>query len=116
MRIIDEQGNEITQEQADPSLGTICKTTIIRPEATPIDNITKYAYADEDYEDVIIYTRTPDDVLTANRIAELKRNLADTDYVAIKIAEGVATAEEYSEVLASRREWRAEINRLEETL
>lgn len=47
------------------------------------------------------------------RIYELKQNLSDTDYIACKIAEGVATAEEYSEMIGQRQAWRNEINRLE---
>ena len=38
--------------------------------------------------------------------------LRSTDYVAVKIAEGVATAEEYSEVLQKRAEAREEVNAL----
>lgn len=45
-------------------------------------------------------------------ICELKQKLADTDYIACKIAEGAATAEEYAEELKQRQEWREEINRL----
>lgn len=51
--------------------------------------------------------------INAERIVELKQKLSETDYVVIKIAEGEATAEEYSEVLANRKAWRAEINELE---
>ncbi len=47
------------------------------------------------------------------RIAELKQMLADTDYIACKIAEGVALREEYSDELAQRQSWRKEINLLE---
>lgn len=46
------------------------------------------------------------------RINELKQKLADTDYIACKIAEGVATADEYAEMIAQRQAWRKEINRL----
>lgn len=46
------------------------------------------------------------------QIAELKQKLVDTDYIACKIAEGAATAEEYAEELKQRQEWREEINRL----
>ena len=48
------------------------------------------------------------------RISELKTLLAKTDYCVIKIAEGVATPEEYAEVLTARASYRAEINQLEE--
>lgn len=47
------------------------------------------------------------------QIAELTAKLALTDYVVIKIAEGVATKEEYADVLAQRIEWRKQINALE---
>lgn len=47
------------------------------------------------------------------RIAELKANLTLTDYVAIKIAEGVADRETYKDILQKRQEWRNEINMLE---
>ncbi len=47
------------------------------------------------------------------QIIELKRKLAETDYVACKIAEGVATKEEYAEQIKQRQLWREEINRLE---
>lgn len=49
-------------------------------------------------------------------IAELKTKLAQTDYIAAKIAEGSAAAEEYAEEIARRREWRARINELEESM
>lgn len=47
------------------------------------------------------------------RIDELKQKLADTDYIACKIAEGAATREEYAEIIAQRQLWRNEINELE---
>ena len=50
------------------------------------------------------------------RIAELKRQLANTDYEAIKFAEGEMSAQEYAPFKINRASWRAEINRLEEEL
>ena len=50
------------------------------------------------------------------KILELKGKLAQTDYKAIKFAEGEITATEYAPVLAQRRAWRAEINALESEL
>lgn len=43
----------------------------------------------------------------------LKQELADTDYVVIKIAEGSATTEEYADIIARRQECRARINELQ---
>jgi len=53
----------------------------------------------------------------ANRvIAELKANLAKTDYQAIKFAEGELSEEEYAPIREDRKAWRAEINEKEEIL
>lgn len=48
-----------------------------------------------------------------NRIMELKYYLSETDYVTIKIAEGVISKEECEDTLKKRTEARAEINKLE---
>ena len=47
------------------------------------------------------------------QIEDLKQKLSETDYIACKIAEGVATTEEYADVIAQRQAWREEINKLE---
>lgn len=49
-------------------------------------------------------------------IREYKRMLADTDYLAIKYAEGLLTSEEYEVVKAQRQSLRAEINELKTKL
>lgn len=54
MRILDENRQEIAEY--DLTRGCLTQTVIIRPEAAPIDNVSKFAWADEDYEDVMIYT------------------------------------------------------------
>lgn len=46
-------------------------------------------------------------------IAELKAELAGTDYKAIKYAEGWITEKEYEETKAQRQAWRDRINELE---
>ena len=47
------------------------------------------------------------------RINELKKLLSQSDYQAIKYAEGLLTEEEYAPIKAQRQSWRDEINRLE---
>ena len=49
-------------------------------------------------------------------IAQLKKQLSDTDYKAIKYAEGQLTEEEYSLTRSQRAAWRARINELEALL
>lgn len=58
----------------------------------------------------------------ARQIAELKKNLADTDYIVLKMAEAIAENDnellnelklKYSVKLAQRKEWRYQLNNLE---
>lgn len=49
-----------------------------------------------------------------NEIITLKQRLADTDYVAAKLAEGAATPADYADILAERAAWRSRINQLQE--
>ncbi len=51
-----------------------------------------------------------------DRIAKLKSLLAETDYRAIKYAEGLYTEEEYAPYKVLRQSYRDEINQLEEEL
>lgn len=46
-------------------------------------------------------------------IEELKQKLKDTDYQAIKFAEGFYSIEEYAPIKAQRQSWRDKINELE---
>ena len=50
------------------------------------------------------------------RVSQLKKMLADTDYQAIKYAEGMLSASDYAEMKAQRQSWRNEINQLEQSL
>ena len=47
------------------------------------------------------------------QIENLKKNLADTDYKAIKFAEGLIREEDYAPTKKQRQEWRNQINLLE---
>ncbi len=49
-------------------------------------------------------------------IEELKKQLAETDYQAIKYAEGQMSEEEYAGIKTQRQAWRDRINELEEKL
>lgn len=59
---------------------------------------------------------TEEQKIKNTRIAELKYKLMQTDYQAIKYAEGLITTEEYAQIKAQRQEWRDEINELEQQL
>lgn len=85
------------------------------------DKYSYYAVVDGKFT---IKRRTPtieelhnDDIQDINReINVLKKRLFDTDYKAIKYAEGWLTDKEYAEAKAQREEWRKRINELEASL
>lgn len=51
--------------------------------------------------------------LNMQMIADLKTLLANSDYKAIKFAEGLISNEDYAQIKAQRQFWREEIGRLE---
>lgn len=59
-----------------------------------------------------------DQLLQEQREIVLKSEaqLSSTDYIASKIAEGVATKEEYADKLAQRQQWRNDINNAKERI
>lgn len=116
MRILDINNNEITLAECDLTLGYLTVETIIKSDAKPVDNETKFAYEDEDYEDIQRYRVVPEERRYQSKIDELKNKLSATDYVVIKIAEGAAKSEEYKNIIDDRRNWRLEINELQEKL
>ena len=77
--------------------------------------LTKIEGNQEAFDEYIKEYPDPDPAIEQKkaRIAELKQLLADTDYKAIKYAEGEISEEEYAEVKAQRQAWRDEINQLE---
>ncbi len=50
------------------------------------------------------------------QIEALKQMLSDTDYKAIKFAEGLISEEDYASIKKQRQEWRNQINLLESEL
>lgn len=54
--------------------------------------------------------------LTEKKITELKQQLENTDYKAIKFAEGEISEEEYEPIKQQRKAWRLEINELQNQL
>ena len=79
-----------------------------------------YIAEHDEVEDILVYKPYSEQEIKViknnNRIIELKQKLQETDYKAIKYAEGELSGEEYAETKAQRRAWREEINKLEEEL
>lgn len=94
----DEQGNIITEEHEE-----------VRTRTVPVMGIVYRDMTEEEKEEVSKMSSLDNSA----RIDELKQKLAETDYIACKIAEGSATVEEYAEQIKQRQLWRKQINELE---
>lgn len=70
----------------------------------------------DEYEDILRFIPFTEKELATNRITDLKRMLADSDYNILKIVEGAATLSEMATIIAQRALWRKEINELEKDL
>lgn len=82
-------------------------------------NPTKEQLADAGWTEVVPPTPTAEELAQQQREAEiwsLKEQLRESDYKAIKYAEGWITAEDYAPIKAQRQGWRERINELEELL
>lgn len=55
MRYFDDFGNELLENEIDLTRGYLTTGTVIKVDAEPIDNITKFAWADDDYEEAQFY-------------------------------------------------------------
>lgn len=65
------------------------------------------------FEDIQVYVPFTAKELAQMEIMKLKGNLMETDYKAIKYAEGLISVEDYAPIKAQRQAWRDEINELE---
>lgn len=71
MLIYDENDQLITGPDLD--IGELRQEIRIKPDATPIDNETKFAWYDNDYEDILRYH-----VWTQEELAEIAEREAET--------------------------------------
>lgn len=140
MRILNENGIEITENDVDYLVGYLIEEKIFVshhdaveacPEQGHYEVVAEYPNGGKDvewlvdvpaveakeaydeYETILRYILFSEKELDEKEILSLKQKLAETDYCVIKIAEGSATLEEYSDVISERKKWRQMINNLE---
>lgn len=70
----------------------------------------------DEYEDIQVYVPYTEKQLAEREISTMKTKLRNTDYQAIKYAEGQISEEDYAEIKAQRQAWRDRINELEQLL
>lgn len=119
--LTDENGNPFLYVNGEPITQTITKTVRDGLE----DGYTQITEAEFNELSNKRYEPTEEQkakIEKARQIAELKKKLADTDYIVLKIAEAQADGETeavtelkitYATELANRKAWREQINKLE---
>lgn len=138
MRIIDENGNEIST--FDRTKGRVEGKQILLKHHEAVEAVEEVGHYEvvkeypnggkdvewivdtpgveakeawDEFEDVLQFVPFSAAELAQQRIGELKQFLRDTDYQILKIVEGASTLKECAEVIAKRMAWRKEINELE---
>ena len=106
MRIIDENGNDVSD--VDESKGQLTNATVIRQDAAPIDNKTKWAWDDDDYETVQVYRPYTDEefaLVTKPTVDDVTDALADISDTVSTNADDLSTINdaiaELSELVAT---------------
>lgn len=119
--LTDENGNPFLDENGEPITQTITKTVRdgLEDGYTQITEEGFNELSNKRYEPTVEQKAK---IEKARQIAELKKKLANTDYIVLKIAEAQADGETetvaalkttYATELANRKAWREQINKLE---
>lgn len=116
MRYVNEKFETIAESEIDLEKGYLSNVKAIREDAEPIDNVKKFAWDDDDFEEAQMYVIYDENELIDSKIEQLKQSLKDTDYVILKIVEGACSLEECAETIRKRAAWRKEINELENSI
>lgn len=101
MRIIDEYtGKELTEAQIDTARGVLVEAMRAKPGAyDTIDNVSKFALSDEDYEAVMVYR-----AYTEEELAERELQAAQSAYEAARdeweeLLEGIFSSDSLADFL-----------------
>ncbi len=138
MRIIDKSGAEITAPDMAkgylmPDRLLLCRHAAVEAVAEQghYETVQEYPNGGKDvawvvdvpgvdakeawdeYEDILRFVPYTAIEMAQQRIAELKENLQNTDYMILKVVEGATTLAEIAETVKKRAAWRREINELE---
>lgn len=112
VKAVKEQGRYETDKEY-PNGGKDVKWVVDVPGVEAREAYDEY----EDIQVYIPYNEKELERMAAEReICELKAKLRDSDYKAIKYAEGALTDAEYAETKAQRQAWRKRINDLESVI
>ena len=71
MRFINEDYEAITEDSIDLTKGFLTTATVVKEDAEPIDDITKFAWNDDDYEKVQMYVLNKEEDFMPSQTDEL---------------------------------------------
>ena len=86
MRIIDTSGNPI--KSPDLEKGYLTTRQEIRADAVPIDNLTKFAWEDSDFEEAQVYIPYEEPVTTPSQLDRIEAQAAYTAMMTGTLMEG----------------------------
>ena len=108
----EEVGHYVTLREY-PNGGRDVKWVVDKPAVTACEE-------HDEYEDILIFVPFTEEELAKQaaqkEIGELKMKLQQTDYKAIKYAEGIITLADYAPIREERQAWRDRIGELEAVL
>lgn len=76
MRVVNQKLETITEY--DLNKGYLVSATAVKEYATPIDNVTKFAWADEDYEEVQMYVLNQEVMEAPTQLDRIEAQVAYT--------------------------------------
>jgi hypothetical protein len=78
MRYFNEKCEIISMDSIDLTKGTLVSFQAIKEDATPIDNITKFAWDDSDYEEAQMYMLFSEEDIKPTQLDEIQAQVAYT--------------------------------------
>ena len=78
MRIVNEKFDTITDY--DPEKGRLLPAVAIREDAQPIDNVSKWAWSEKDYEPVMMYVQEPESEHVPSAQEDTDAMMVDHEY------------------------------------
>ena len=78
MRYFNEKAEPISLESVDLKKGFLIHFMAVKEDAAPIDNVTKFAWADDDYEDAQMYVLNQETIGTPTQLDRIEAQVAYT--------------------------------------
>lgn len=88
MRYIDENGKTVQKEQLDLTKGYLANIQVIKEDVEPIDNVNKFFYTADDYEEVQKYFLHKVQSNTPSQLDRIEAQITYTAMITDTLLEG----------------------------